>query len=146
MKILFLKDVKGRGKKGEVKDVPDGYAQNFLLPTHSAEIPTPAALARIKQQTDTVRVTKEVKDDLLERYLKEVDGQTVTFTLKTNEHGHLFSSITPRMVADALLKRRITIAPEAIFLPEHIKEVGEYQVKITMKNKTAEIKVVVEKE
>lgn len=146
MKILFLKDVKGRGKKGEIKDVPDGYAQNFLLPTKSAEIATPAVLARVQQQKETIRVTKEIKDDLLEKHIKELDGQTITFKLKTNEQGHLFSSITQRMVADALKERRIIIAPEVIFLPDHIKETGTYIAKITMKNKTAQITIVVEKE
>lgn len=146
MKILFLKDVKGRGKKGEVKEVPDGYAQNFLLPSKAAEVATPAVILRVQQQKDAIRATKEVKEDLLEKHIKELDGQTITFRLKTNEQGHLFSSITQRMVADALKEKRIMVAPEVIFLPDHIKEMGKYTAKITMKNKTAEITLIVEKE
>lgn len=104
MKVIFLKDVKGKGKKGEVKNVSDGYARNYLLKNKIAEEATPGNMKALEAQ--------KKKNDQLEQQEKEeamnlkdtLADLTVELKAKSGDGGRLFGSITSKQIADTLQK------------------------------------------
>ena len=104
MKVIFLKDVKGKGKKGEVKNVADGYAQNFLIKQGLAVEASQANISTLNAQKK--KEEKLAADELAEaKKLKEkMDKITVEFSTKAGEGGRLFGSITSKQIADELQK------------------------------------------
>lgn len=146
MKIIFLQTIKGKAKKDEIKEVNEGYANNFLFPKKLATPATSKALADLQKRLDTIRVEMEVQDDLLLKNLAQIKDIEVTISAKANEKGSLFSSIGPKEIIEALFKqKKVSISEEFIVLPKHIKEVGESMIQVSIKNKKAEFKLIVTK-
>jgi large subunit ribosomal protein L9 len=104
MKVIFLKDVKGKGKKGEIKNVADGYAHNFLIKQGLAvEANTGAMSSLSAQQKKEEKVAQQELEDA--KALKEtIEKVTVELSAKSGEDGRLFGSITSKQVADELQK------------------------------------------
>ena len=134
MKIILLQDVRGTGRKYEVKDVPDGYARNFLIAKGFAETGTQQALAAL-----AVRKARLERDDVeLKKHLEErarfINDHSLEFTLKTDEKGSVFGSITKEMILRAMRehswlgKERVDIA-----LDHPIKKIGDHQVAVDLK-------------
>lgn len=104
MKVIFLKDVKGKGKKGEVKNVADGYAQNFLLKQGLAVEASNANVSSLnaqkkKQEKEAIEELEQMQE--LKKVLEEL---TVQLSAKSGEGGRLFGSITSKQIADELKK------------------------------------------
>jgi large subunit ribosomal protein L9 len=104
MKVIFLKDVKGKGKKGEIKNVADGYAHNFLIKQGLAVEANAGAMSSLNaQQKKEEKVAQQELEDA--KALKEtLEKVTVELTAKSGEDGRLFGSITSKQVADELQK------------------------------------------
>src|SRR5690606_18687415 len=104
MKVIFLKDVKGKGKKGEIKNVADGYAHNFLLKNNLAKEADQAAISQLAGQKK--KEEKELAEELAEaQKLKEkLEELTIELTAKSGEGGRLFGSITTKQIAKELEK------------------------------------------
>ncbi|MFL6560025.1 MAG: 50S ribosomal protein L9 [Bacillus sp. (in: firmicutes)] len=133
MKVIFLKDVKGKGKKGEVKNVADGYAHNFLLKqglakeANNANISTLDALKKKEE--------KEAAEELAEaKKLKEVlDQITVELFAKAGEGGRLFGSITTKQIAEELQKKHgIKIDKRKMELTDAIRTLGHTKVPVKL--------------
>ncbi len=143
MKVIFLKDVKGTAKKGEMKEVSDGYARNFLIPKGVAKEATASSINDLKQQknAEALRKQKEEQDakDLAER-LKDI---TVIIYSKAGDGGKLFGSITSKDIAERLEKEyKIEIDKRKILLDDHIKMLGSHTVPVKLhQNVTAEFRV-----
>jgi len=105
MKVIFLKDVKGKGKKGEVKNVADGYAHNFLIKQGLAVEATNSSISTLDAQKK--KEEKAAAEELAEaKKLKErLDKTTVELTAKAGEGGRLFGSITTKQIAEELQKK-----------------------------------------
>lgn len=148
MKVIFLKDVKGKGKKGEVKEVSVGYAQNFLLKNNYAVEATPANLSKLAGQQK--RVEKDAAEELAQaKQLKEqIDALTVEMKAKSGEGGRLFGSITTKQIADALHKDKgIKVDRRKMELPDAIRALGFTNVPIKIHPEvTATLKVHVTEE
>ncbi|PIC69805.1 50S ribosomal protein L9 [Sporosarcina sp. P18a] len=148
MKVIFLKDVKGKGKKGEVKEVSTGYAQNFLLKNNVAVEATPGNLSKLQGQKD--RQMKDAAAELAEaKELKEqVEKLTVELQAKTGEDGRLFGSITSKQIAQALEKQnKIKVDRRKMELPEPIRALGFTNIPIKLHpDVTATLKVHVTEE
>ncbi|MBA4537639.1 50S ribosomal protein L9 [Bacillus aquiflavi] len=133
MKVIFLKDVKGKGKKGEVKNVADGYAHNYLLKNGLAVEATPGNLS-------TLNAKKKKEQQLAEEVLKEAKKQkealeklTVELFAKSGEGGRLFGSITSKQIADELQKKhQIKIDKRKIELSDAIRSLGYTKVPIKL--------------
>lgn len=124
MKIILLTNVRGAGKKLEVKDVAEGYARNFLLPQNLAIAATPENLAqREKQITDEQYKLAELK-----KSTKKLQQEIFEFKVKTGERGEVFGSINANDIKKALAKRGYTT--KEIMLPRPIKSFGDYSVKV----------------
>ena len=143
MKVILLKDVKGLGKKGEVKEAADGYARNFLLPGNLALPATDDNVTRLKRQTEE-KTRLAVKDLLsVEKTAVKLDGQTVEIKSKANEEGRFYAAIGAAAIVKKLKDKGFEIKKEQVLLFEPIKEEGEFSIKINLNhNLEAEITVI----
>ncbi|EMG28263.1 50S ribosomal protein L9 [Listeria fleischmannii 1991] len=133
MKVIFLKDVKGTGKKGEVKDVADGYAKNFLIKNGHAVEANSKNMSALRGQEK--RAEKDAQEELAEaKALKEkLEDLTVTLKAKSGEGGRLFGSITTKQIAQALQKDfGIKIDKRKMELPDAIRSLGYTNVPIKL--------------
>jgi len=129
MKVILLQDVKGQGKKGQMLEISDGYARNFLLPKKLAMEATPDAIntMRMNDKAAAERAAKERAEAVeTSRKLREM---TVVVKAKGGGAGKLFGSVTSQEIADALKAQSgITIDKRKIVLSDPIKNVGTYTV------------------
>ncbi|MEK7190449.1 MAG: 50S ribosomal protein L9 [Patescibacteria group bacterium] len=146
MKVIFLQDVPRVGKRHDIKEVNDGYAVNFLLPRKLAEMATPKAIAELEKRMKNIAIEKEVQEDLLMKNLEEIKGKVVVIKTKADEKGHLFSGIKNKEIVEEMHKQHhANISEEFIVLEKPIKEVGEFEIPISIKDKKSSFKLVVEK-
>jgi large subunit ribosomal protein L9 len=131
MKVILLQDIEGLGKAGDLKDVANGYARNYLLPRRLAAGATPGLVANRAQRIAAEQRRKE-KQAELDRQLAERLGQiTLTFKAKVGSQGRLYGSITSQDIAKALRDAEdITIDRRTIELPEPIRSLGTYSVPV----------------
>lgn len=148
MKVIFLKDVKGKAKKGEIKEVSVGYAQNFLFKNNVAVEATPANMSKLEGQKK--RAEKDAAEELAEaKELQEkLEQLTVELKAKSGEGGRLFGSITSKQIASALEKQQgIKIDKRKMDLPDAIRALGYTNVPIKLHpDVTATLKVHVTEE
>ncbi|MEH7096446.1 50S ribosomal protein L9 [Neobacillus vireti] len=133
MKVIFLKDVKGKGKKGEVKNVADGYAHNFLIKQGLAIEANNANISSLDAQKK--KEEKAAAQELAEaKKLKEVlDKITVELKAKAGEGGRLFGSITTKQVAEELQKKHgIKIDKRKMELDDAIRTLGHTKVPVKL--------------
>jgi len=133
MKVIFLKDVKGKGKKGEVKNVADGYANNFLLKQGLAVEANAGAVSTLNAQKK--KEEKQAIEELNEaKKLKEViEKITVELNAKSGEGGRLFGSITSKQIAEELNKKhQIKIDKRKIELADAIRSLGYTKVPVKL--------------
>ncbi len=134
----MLKDVKGVGKKHEIKVVADGFALNSLIPQGIAEVATAKALARVEVLRKTEEAEKQIHADLLSKNLKSIHDAVVTVTVDANEKGHLFAGLHAAEIAPLIEEQtRIDVAAEFIQLEKPIKEVGTHKIDVKVQGKTA---------
>ncbi|MEK7088905.1 MAG: 50S ribosomal protein L9 [Patescibacteria group bacterium] len=146
MKIIFLQDVPRIGKKYDIKEVNDGYAMNFLFPKKWATMATPKAIAEIEKHKKEIVIEREVQEDLLMKNLEEIKDKTITIKAKADEKGHLFSAIHEKMIVEVMEKEyHAQINEKFIVLEKQIKEIGEFEIPIVVKNKKSSFKLIVEK-
>jgi large subunit ribosomal protein L9 len=131
MKIILLKDVKGVGKKYDIKMVGDGYAMNSLIPRGFAETATPAAIKRMEITKSTDTTMRAVDAELAKNNIEQLGAQTIEMTEKANEKGHLFAGVHTEEIAKAIKKQiHLDIDPEWIKLEKPIKTTGEYEINV----------------
>ena len=129
MKVILLQDVKGKGKKGQMLEVSDGYARNFMLPKKMAIEATPDAINTMKMNDKATqeRIARE-KAAALE-VSKKLREMTLVVTAKGGGAGRLFGSVTNQEIADALkAKTGIALDKRKIVIADAIKSVGTYTV------------------
>lgn len=147
MKVLLLQDLKGRGKKGEIKEVSDGYAKNYLIPQNLAREATAQVMAE-KQSRDKAaqfRYQEEVK--AAEQTASRLNGKGVEIKVKVGAGGKLFGSVTPKDVAEALRRRYSVNADKRKIEMGDIKQSGEYEFRFKVFNQIyANMKVTVKGE
>lgn len=143
MKVIFLQDVKGKGKKGEVKNVSDGYAQNFLFKKGLAIEANNANLKQLEAQKK--KEQKEAAEELAQaKKLKEtLESMTVELKAKAGDGGRLFGSVTSKQIADELKKtHNIKLDKRKIELPDAIRSLGYTNVPVKLHTEvTATLKV-----
>ena len=129
MKVILLQDVKGKGKKGQMLEVSDGYARNFMLPKKLAIEATADAIntMRMNDKAAAEKAAKERAEAL--EISKKLRDMTLTVTAKGGGAGRLFGSVTNQEIADALkAKSGIALDKRKIVVSDPIKSVGTYTV------------------
>ena len=145
MKVIFLEDVRGKGKRGEVKEVPDGYAQNFLIKNGKAKVASKAAMSQLKgqQKAEEKREEEELEESKKLKAKLEDDKTVVELKAKAGTDGRLFGSIPSKQIATALEKQYgVKLDKRKIELPEPIKVAGYTNVPVKLHvDVTAKIRV-----
>jgi large subunit ribosomal protein L9 len=145
MKVILLKDVPGTGKRGEVKEVSDGYAQNFLLKKKLAKIATDKIVADMKKKE--VKQKRKNKTELTQFQKKaaKIDGAEIEVTEKVNESGTLYAALSSAKIVKAIKQQLgVTIKPDQIKATAVIKELGEHNIVIAFgQGIDAELRVIV---
>lgn len=146
MKVIFLQDVARVGKRHDIKEVNDGYAMNFLFARKLAEPATAKAVALLEQRKKNIEIERGVQENLLIKNLEEIKGKVVKIAGKANEKGSLFSAIHKKEIVEEMHRQhRADISEEFIILEKPIKEIGEFEIPILVKNKKSSFKLVVER-
>ena len=130
MKVILQQDVKGQGKKGQLVDVSDGYARNFLLPKKLAVIATAENLNTMKQQEKARKAQQAAEKAEAEALSKKLESLTVKVAAKAGEGGRLFGAVTSKEIAEELNKQYgLNVPKQKIVLEEPIKTFGVHRVK-----------------
>lgn len=146
MKVIFLKDVPRVGKRNDVKEVNDGYAMNFLIPKKLAELATVKAINALEQQKKEIILERTMAEQALIKIMNEIKDKEVTIKGKANEIGHLFSAIHKKEIVEALkMEHKIDINEDFLDLEKPLKEIGEFEITVKVKDKKTTFKVVVSK-
>ncbi|QQG37566.1 MAG: 50S ribosomal protein L9 [Candidatus Kaiserbacteria bacterium] len=145
MKVIFLKDVGGVGRQGEIKDVADGYALNKLIPGGFAVHATKEKVAEHQKRVDEQAAARKKEEETLADGVKSLMNQTVTMKIKATEKGGLFKSVGAADVAKAILaQRNIQIQQSAVQIDTPIKTVGEHAITISAAGARSEVKLLIE--
>ena len=139
MKVIFLQDVKGSGKKGELKNVADGYARNMLLPKGYAVEATPENMNKLAgaQASAQHKIDMDIKS--ANEAAAKLKGKKVTIIAKAGSNGKLFGSVTAANVAEAISKDLgVKIDKKKITLSTDIKNFGSYTANVKLYNGIAE--------
>ena len=142
MKVILKTDVKGTGKKGDLVEVSDGYARNFLLKKGLADVATASGINEITQR----RIAEEYHRAEYVKAQKELaaklNGQEVTVAIKAGENGRVFGSVTTAHIASALAGAGYDIDKKKISLKENIKNIGDFEAEVRlMEGVVSKIKV-----
>lgn len=132
MKVIFLKDVKGQGKKGQVKDVSEGYARNFLIPRGLATAANEGNLKQLDQLKQAESRRKEQEREDAEQLAQKLKDVILGFKVKAGEGGRLFGSITSKQIGEELEKKGYKIDRRKILLDEPIRTLGVTNVQIRL--------------
>ncbi len=142
MKVILKTDVKGSGKKGDVIEVSNGYAKNFLLKNGLAEIATAQGISEATQKLKADRFHKEENIKELKELAAKINGTGVSLSIRAGENGKVFGSVTTAQIASALSELGYDIDKKKITTKEAIKTVGVFDAEIRlMEGVIAKIKV-----
>jgi large subunit ribosomal protein L9 len=144
MKVLLCEDIDKLGWLGDVVEVNEGYARNYLLPQHLAKPATEAAIRAIAEEKAKRAEQRRLEGRRLQAAAEAVDGAEAVVAAKANEQGHLFGSVSAHQIAANLRSQGFEVTDKIVQLPEHIKEVGTHAVTLKFAAEvTATVNVVV---
>ena len=145
MRVVFIEDVEGVALGGEVKEVKNGFARNYLIPKNLAAPATHNNLQRIHKLTKNAAVTRAYKFDEMKNLAGNLDGSEIAIEMRAGANNRLYGSVTGSMVADALAEETgIPIERRLVQLDDPIREVGTYEVPLRLfADVSASIKVTV---
>ncbi|MGZ1727708.1 50S ribosomal protein L9 [Staphylococcus argenteus] len=133
MKVIFTQDVKGKGKKGEVKEVPVGYANNFLLKKNYAVEATPGNLKQLELQKKRAKEERQQEIEDAKALKETLSNIEVEVSAKTGEGGKLFGSVSTKQIAEALkVQHDIKIDKRKMDLPNGIHSLGYTNVPVKL--------------
>jgi large subunit ribosomal protein L9 len=136
MKVILLQDVEGLGKAGDLKDVANGYARNYLLPRRLAAGATPELLANHQQRIAADQRKREKQQESNQQQAERLGQVSLTFKARVGRQGRLYGSITSQDIAAGLRESEgITIDRRVIELPEPIRTLGTFKVPVRLAQK-----------
>ncbi len=142
MKVILNKDVEKLGEKGEVINVADGYARNYLLPRKLAVEATKTKINEVQMKRKRRAKEEEEKIKEARTIAEDLESQTYEFSVKAGEKGRLFGSVTSKDIAERLAKKGFDIDKKEIELDQNIKSLGLHEIPVKIYgNVTATIKV-----
>jgi large subunit ribosomal protein L9 len=145
MKIILKENVRGIGMKYEVKNVSDGYANNFLIPKKLAEYASPEAVKKYEALKSANLAEIEIREKLTEKQIEMLKGVKIVLNKKGNEKGHLFQQVHIEEISEALkTQTNIEIAPEFLSVEKPVKESGEHAIKVEVGKNKGEFTLMIE--
>jgi large subunit ribosomal protein L9 len=147
VRVVLRKDVPGLGKRGEVKDVADGYAQNFLFPRGLATDANAGELKRVAEARAHERSKKDRQHRDAEELAERLGATPLSFKLKVGPQGKAFGSVTDRDIVDALKRKGFEVPREQIHLEEPLRSTGVHAVEVRLQSDVrAKLTIAVEPE
>lgn len=151
MKVILLQNIKNFGRMGDVKNVADGYARNFLFPRKIAKLATDAALKDVDSLKKKLEKTQKLEKENSVKLAEQLKDVVLEFTKKATKTGKLYSAVTREDITEALAKQYgFNIESDSIRLEKHdghIKQLGEHLINVELAPEvTAEIKIKVSQE
>ena len=147
MKVIFLKDVKGQGKKDEIKEVKDGYAKNFLIKNKYAVAYTETSNKRLNEEIETRKKKNEEDIKNANEIKKKLSKEKIVFNVKTGKEDRVFGSISTKQIKDELDKLGYDIDKKKIMIDIPISSLGHHIVKVELhKEVIANLEVILNKE
>lgn len=145
MKVLLTADVKPHGKKGEIVDVNDGYARNFLIKKGLAKEASAQIINEVNQKNKAEAHKKEQEKQAAAELTKELEGKTFKVAIQCGENGKMFGSVTAKEIAEAITAAGYDIDKKKVVLKDPIKSIGVYSVELkTYANMQATVSIVVQ--
>ncbi len=139
MKVIFVQDVKGSGKKGEVKNVADGYARNMLIPKGYAVEANSANMSKLQGQQSSAQHKIDLEIQAANESAAKLKGKRINITAKAGSNGKLFGSVTAGNVADAIAEQiGVKVDKKKVALAADIKNFGSYSAVIKLYNGISE--------
>jgi large subunit ribosomal protein L9 len=142
MRVVFLQDVKGIGRKRDIKEVSDGYAKNFLIPRGLAKFADEKAVQGVEKEKAAIKIKEENLDKAKEMIIKKLNGKEFHFYAETGKHQEIFKPVAKNDVYDAIEKSLGFISEEAIKemalkkmrvnMTRSLKDLGEHEVEINL--------------
>jgi large subunit ribosomal protein L9 len=148
MKVIFLKDVSSKGKRGEIREVADGYARNFLFPKGLALLATPAAIKTAKNQSEESAERQARQREELKALIQQIEGKELHFKARVGAKGRLHGAITSANIAGELSRLiNFEVDRKKVELDEPLHSLGSYEITISLaKDSEAKVKVVIEED
>jgi large subunit ribosomal protein L9 len=148
MQVIFLKDVHGKGRRGDVKEVNDGYARNLLFPNKLAEPATGGALKKLEESKAGLAKENEELKKHVDELLRRINERALEFTLKSDKEGSVFGSVTKETILSALRDAGLVTKERVeIDIDRPIKAFGEYKIPLRFRSGIAgELKILVRPE
>ncbi len=142
MKVILIDEIRGLGTRGDVVNVKDGYARNYLLPKNLAREATPGNLKSVEQERKKWALLAQTEKDAAAKAAEAVKGTKVTVRKRVGENGQLFGSVTANEIADALNAKGLQVDKRRIELGHPIKSLGTHDVEVRLyREVTAQIQV-----
>lgn len=142
MQVIFIKDLKGTGKKGEIKEVKDGYAENFLLKKGYAVVANPINLQKLEEEKKKKASEEQEKKQQALQQKESLEKVILTFKVKTGEKDKVFGSISVKQLKDALNDLGYTIEKSKIAIPQALTSLGFHTIQVELyKDVYAKVKV-----
>jgi len=135
MKVILLKDVKKLGKKGEIKEVKDGYGNNFLIKTGLAVMATKTGVERLNVEKQKAKDTELEAVEKANKVKEKLEKTTLTFKVKTGKQDKVFGSISTKAISQELKNKGYEIDKKNISLDNHITSLGHHFVSIELHKK-----------
>ncbi|HJV45388.1 MAG TPA: 50S ribosomal protein L9 [Bacillota bacterium] len=132
MKVILQQDVKGQGKRGQLVEVSEGYARNFLFPKNLAVEATGGNMKTFEQQKKSQEKRQQEEKGQAEKFAKELENITITIPAKTGEGGRLFGAVSTKQISDALKKANLDIDKRKLVLDEPIKTLGYTKIPVKL--------------
>lgn len=146
MKVIYLKDITGQGKRGEIKEVNSGFAQNFLIPKGFARVASADIQSKIAKETAEAEIKKLKEIGKLQDFKTDIEKRVFTLKVKVGDKGQVFGSVHEKDIAAAIsAKTNHTLEKNQIEIPASIKQIGEHDVRVELgRGIRANVKIKVE--
>ncbi|HEX9502405.1 MAG TPA: 50S ribosomal protein L9 [Thermoanaerobaculia bacterium] len=142
MKVILIDEIRGLGTRGDVVNVKDGYARNYLLPKNLAREATPGNLKSVEQERKKWALLAQKEKEQAAKAAESVKGTKVTVQKRVGENGQLFGSVTANEIADALTAKGLQVDKRRIELGHPIKTLGTHDVEVRLyRDVSAQIQV-----
>lgn len=133
MKVILLKDVNKLGRQGDLVDVADGYARNYLMPNNLAKEATKGNVKQLKHERKAIEKKEQQELENAKKLAKDLSNKVIELKAKSGQQGKLFGSVTTKDIAEALKKQHnVAVDKRKIQLQDAIKTLGTYEVNVKL--------------
>jgi large subunit ribosomal protein L9 len=144
VRVILTKDIPRIGLAGELKEVADGFARNFLLKKGLAQVATPELIVQLKSKQEKISKDKKRTTTQHQQLANQLSSVNLRLKLKANDKGILFAGVNKRQILAALNELQLAVKDDWLDLPKHIKTIGEHDVKFNIDGHNSQLKLTID--